>query len=308
MGFTPEPAPGPVIVICDGSGKIKFGCVIIPRMINSCMLKFLVIVFLCAIAAQGVSAQSEEDLLDQLRADYAALLDARMELDQAAKSGSINDAEQADYAAWIQQLGDQFTEVCRRLSAHSTRLIPADIPCTEFTSAYFAPAGIDIEQENTEAEKTAAMVGQFNDSLGEFDEKLLREQDRVKAQKPRVESAGSGAGAGGQSGGKSGGESGEEEGGESGAESGAESESGEQIENGQEGQRPNESDAGSDQSSSGARGSSTRGSQSNIPDDIPDGSDDDVVARQLREAAEKEKDPELQKKLWEEYKRYKNGQ
>jgi len=49
------------------------------------------------------------------------------------------------------------------------------------------------------------------------------------------------------------------------------------------------------------------GSGRNIPEDIPDGSDDDVVARQLREAAEKETDPELREKLWEEYRRYKAG-
>jgi len=42
------------------------------------------------------------------------------------------------------------------------------------------------------------------------------------------------------------------------------------------------------------------------PPDIPDGSDDDVVARQLREAAMKEPDPELREKLWEEYRKYKN--
>ncbi len=36
--------------------------------------------------------------------------------------------------------------------------------------------------------------------------------------------------------------------------------------------------------------------------------DDDIVARQLREAAEKETDPELKKRLWEEYRRYKEGQ
>jgi len=35
--------------------------------------------------------------------------------------------------------------------------------------------------------------------------------------------------------------------------------------------------------------------------------DDDIVARQLREAAEKETDPELKKKLWEEYRKYKAG-
>jgi len=34
---------------------------------------------------------------------------------------------------------------------------------------------------------------------------------------------------------------------------------------------------------------------------------DDIVARQLREAAEKETDPELKKKLWEEYRKYREG-
>jgi len=42
-----------------------------------------------------------------------------------------------------------------------------------------------------------------------------------------------------------------------------------------------------------------------IPPDIPDGSDDDVVARQIREAAMAEADPELREKLWEEYRKYK---
>jgi hypothetical protein len=38
---------------------------------------------------------------------------------------------------------------------------------------------------------------------------------------------------------------------------------------------------------------------------LPPPEDDDIVARQLREAAEKEPDPELKKKLWEEYWKYK---
>ncbi len=41
--------------------------------------------------------------------------------------------------------------------------------------------------------------------------------------------------------------------------------------------------------------------------DIPDPQGDDIVATQLREAAMAESDPELQAKLWEEYKRYKEG-
>lgn len=42
------------------------------------------------------------------------------------------------------------------------------------------------------------------------------------------------------------------------------------------------------------------------PPDIPSGDDDDVVARQIREAAMRETDPKLREKLWEEYRKYKN--
>src|SRR5438445_160581 len=41
--------------------------------------------------------------------------------------------------------------------------------------------------------------------------------------------------------------------------------------------------------------------------EIPDGSDDDVVARRLRQAAEQETDPELKEKLWQEYIDYKRN-
>lgn len=44
-----------------------------------------------------------------------------------------------------------------------------------------------------------------------------------------------------------------------------------------------------------------------VSKDIPDGSDDDVVLKQLREAAEAETDPALKEELWNEYKRYKNA-
>ncbi len=41
--------------------------------------------------------------------------------------------------------------------------------------------------------------------------------------------------------------------------------------------------------------------------DHPDAKDDDVVARQMREAAIAETDPELKEKLWEEYETYREG-
>ena len=41
--------------------------------------------------------------------------------------------------------------------------------------------------------------------------------------------------------------------------------------------------------------------------DTPDARDEHVVARQLREAALAEEDPELKEKLWEEYEDYVDG-
>jgi hypothetical protein len=45
-----------------------------------------------------------------------------------------------------------------------------------------------------------------------------------------------------------------------------------------------------------------------IPEDIPSGEGDNIIARQIREAAISEKDPKLKEKLWEEYRTYKGAQ
>ncbi|MEJ2476462.1 MAG: hypothetical protein P8Y40_02975, partial [Desulfobacterales bacterium] len=66
-------------------------------------------------------------------------------------------------------------------------------------------------------------------------------------------------------------------------------------------------------STGGGMGGASRGGGAIPPDtakfpppaDIPDGDDDDVVARQLREAAMREPDPAVREKLWDEYRKYK---
>lgn len=42
-----------------------------------------------------------------------------------------------------------------------------------------------------------------------------------------------------------------------------------------------------------------------LPDDIPSADNDSVLEAQIRKAATNEKDPEIQKKLWNEYRKYK---
>ena len=55
----------------------------------------------------------------------------------------------------------------------------------------------------------------------------------------------------------------------------------------------------------GGAGGAGTGETYPVPDDIGDGQGDDIVLRQIREAAMNESDPELRKKLWDEYRRIK---
>jgi hypothetical protein len=62
---------------------------------------------------------------------------------------------------------------------------------------------------------------------------------------------------------------------------------------------------------SGAEGTAGKGPEqqgsatAKVPDDIPaDGTGEDQVARQLREAAMAEKDPVVREALWDQYRRH----
>ena len=66
-------------------------------------------------------------------------------------------------------------------------------------------------------------------------------------------------------------------------------------------------DPGGSTGSLKGRGDIATQSRSEVPPDLVDAAGDDIIARQLREAAMKEQDPELRKKLWDEYRKYKRG-
>jgi hypothetical protein len=148
----------------------------------------------------------------------------------------------------------------------------------------------------------AALDGEFRESLEEFDGELLREQEILERKREETASMSGASGSSGGAGGAGGFESGGGMSGESSesAASGAEgAEAGGAMESGGAGTSKPASAGGSD--SAGEAGSDR------VPADVGDGSDDDIVARQLREAAMKEEDPELREKLWDEYRAYKAG-
>jgi hypothetical protein len=137
---------------------------------------------------------------------------------------------------------------------------------------------------------------QLEASLIEFDGQLLREQEALQAS----EAARAGAEAASE-GGAFGSETSPDQGMDTGA-SGAGSETSAHTSSGG-GNLPDAQPT--------REGGTSQGEQQQGPrvrrTDIPDGDDDDIVARQLREAAERETDPALKEKLWDEYRKYKQG-
>jgi hypothetical protein len=248
--------------------------------------------------AASASPVEQATLLDQLRTDYAAMVSAEQEYRRLRERGALNEREASDYAAYVARLHRLVAEDCRSVTAAGLDM-PDGVLCPEF-AAMPVPADIDLAAERTRAEMTGELDAALLAGLGEFDEMLLREQERVKASAPLTDVADGDAG-GGVAGGDTAGD----------AVAGAAGATGDATQAGDAGDADRTSGGGSGSSTGGGAAPPGSWNQSgrspSQPDDIPDGSDDDVVARQLREAAEKETDPELKEKLWEEYRKYKQG-
>jgi hypothetical protein len=147
----------------------------------------------------------------------------------------------------------------------------------------------------TPAEQVAILDAQLEQGAGEFDALILKTEaeQREAARAAAKQSSSGGAGTGG------------------GISAGISTDTAE------EGNSPYDegmASAGGGYSTGGGMGGAGGGTpppdaaKYPAPADIPSGSDDDVVARQLREAASRETDPAVREKLWEEYRKYKGIQ
>jgi hypothetical protein len=231
------------------------------------------------------------------------------EYDSLLWSGRLTRGQQTDFLAFLGEFDFRIAAQCRKLHRQNPGKDFSQLPCPR-GSAASAPelASIDIASERTPEESVAALDAELASGLGEYDEMLLREQKKTASRSP-TRSQSSGWGGDPETGsGEMRGAKGDSEG-ETGSGSQESSSEGEEGEYGEEreadstgGQRATDRSHSSRPSEGAARDERRK-----PPEDIPDGSDDDVVARQIREAAEKEPDPRLRKKLWEEYRRYKTA-
>ena len=278
---------------------------------NSTTIRVTRFVALLTLLFAGIGAMTlTDDLLNQLRLDHAALRAAEDDYRSLRKAGELNGEQASDYAAYVAKLQRRVFEDCYQLVLSGATL-PDDLPCPVIVTPVTQAADIDTETELSRQEQIAALDASLSAGLGEFDERLLQEQERIRAATPNANSQGGGASNGnqGQGSGTAGGDEGQDGGNAGGASA---SQSGSSNDNAGGRAESGEGDvSGAGRQGAGdrqtQRGSAGPGNSGGQPDDIPDGSDDDVVARQLREAAEKETDPELKAKLWEEYRKYKQG-
>jgi hypothetical protein len=138
-----------------------------------------------------------------------------------------------------------------------------------------------------DADRAEQLGEELDQSVGDFDEAIGEEQRQVSSVGRDTEGYGEGSGGGGGSIGL-----GEQEAGASGGSGGAGAGSGGAAGTGQEQAGPLD-------------GMSDEEIQARTPEDVDVSAYDDIVARQLREAAIAENDPELRERLWEEYRKYK---
>lgn len=230
------------------------------------------------------AAGTTVSLADRLATNYRALQQAERDLRAQQQAGTLSDAETIDFLDYISQLREQVTAACVALAQAGQDM--AKQPLCMGTTAVQAPTLVEQDREKTHAEQLGQHDKQLSQRLGEFDEMMLREQQRVKAATPAAQT-GQGAQAGGSS---------------------ASSNAGAQT-SATASDIAKHDKAGSPEFSNHGSGANQATQKVTLPppDDVPNGSDDDLVARQLREAAGQESDPALREKLWDEYKKYKQG-
>ena len=269
-----------------------------------------------ALAASDAELQAARQ---ELRLRAATERRMRRDFESLLGDSQMSATEIDEFENYLARLGKMVDEQRRLVASLGGTSVDS---ATGSSQAAALPA--DFDRGQTDDEKIALLDAELGSSLSEFDEKLLREQKELAEKSRSVSASGSGEqpergeGASGKAGdgegegekaaGGSGGEAGES-GSESAAggaggdgESERQAESGQQSGTGGEGAEGNERVA----SAGSASGDGRQAGKTSMPADIPDGKDDDIVARQLREAAENEQDPELREKLWEEYRKYKN--
>jgi hypothetical protein len=253
--------------------------------------------------SQNTANAKLEAARENLRISQATEERISSELEQLKKSGKASPEAIRDYEIYherVQAMVAENRKIVEQMEAARARYSPAK------TGSDKPPAGElekmldpNIPEEQT-VDDIATLDRELNSSLAKFDDMLLQEMEAIHAKSAKkmqdlAEEAAEAAKRLREKGvevNTSGSESSDET-----EESSTETDPNREAQKGEAG-----SETASGDNSRKSGGGPSRKDQRPI-----DYGDDDIVARQLREAAENETDPELKEKLWKEYEDYKKN-
>ncbi len=267
-------------------------------------LFFMMLVLAGVAGAETSRAVSDSALLEELLMAIAARDRMQQEYLGLLSAGRLTHRERSDFSAYLEQLDLSIAHQCSELAGSYPGPGEQQLLC--LTQREAGGLSARLANEQSAQEQLAELDASLASELAEFDEKLLIEQQKVHARAARASESG------GADGGQAAGGGGDSKNGAGGVDAGPGA--GGENTGAEETGRDRDSRSGEASSRADGRGAGgdmkterSAGGASAPPEDIPDGSDDDVVARQLREAAQKERDPELKRRLWDEYRRYKGS-
>ena len=292
------------------------------------------------------SAVAAPPSIDTLRREIVILDHARSNVVSELEKGTISKHSRRDYSRYIQYLDTRITELCAQTVQLGSFTATADLPCPPPDSLLpgfqIPEAGSSDTRIRAADQSLLESLGDFDEFLAEEQRKVMAKRPEAAGSAPSEPGASSGmagrSGGAGGSQGQGGGESpgamrngglngnegseqmqtGEESGQESGEYQGETARetgpqggmTGVQGKGGSRATRGMQGNQGQAHGSTGSQPGTVAGGRKGVKGQEGNESiyaDDDIVARQLREAAEKETDPALKKKLWEEYRRYKEA-
>ena len=269
------------------------------------MLGVLVLCFFYGTAAYGVTEEGVKSQLDQalenLRVSEATQARISLQFERLQRSGNVSPQVLKDYETYLDRVHRMVLENRKILQKMETALGRHGSGKKIAGSPDNLEKGHVAVQKLPEAEirdEVVVLDGEFHASLVAFDEMLLKELEtiRMKSANRMQDLAHEAAAAA-----------------ERVRDKGVEVDTsypgkGEKTEGGQKasgGEHSKDPAAGRDREYDKGTGGGKGGTYSRK--ERPARSDDDIVARQIREAAENETDPELKERLWKEYENYKKG-
>ncbi len=289
-----------------------------PKWWKVILAKVLLLVLSTSLYA--ASMQKIESALESARKDLRISMATEerisFELEKLKKSEDILPDIIKDYNTYlirVQAMVAENREKVAKLEAlsakYNTRKATYGASSSDDTSAMLDPS---IPEEQV-VDKVTVLDRQLDRSLAEFDEMLLEELDLIQTKSSeKLQDLAQEAAVAAQRLRDKGIEidtDSKAETADSRQDSSEEPKETEKEKSGLEAGKENNSEEGTDDTTLTDKDKSREGAEGSQrhPKNRYDPEDDDIVARQLREAAEKESDPELKEKLWKEYEQYKKN-